>query len=75
MTEQELKRDYEMFTKAWKFFKKYSDVQDTDSYWQNVVAESDAIAKEYGNCRLCRDLLLAALSKLERKKGESQANN
>lgn len=39
MTEQELKLDYDMFTSAWRFFKKYAVVEDKDNdkFWETVV--------------------------------------
>ena len=62
MTEQGLKLYYSVFTSAWRFFRKYSDVMDNDEYWENVVNESGEIVKGYENSRLIRDLILAALS-------------
>ena len=38
-----------------------------DEYWEKVVNESDSIAKKHDNGRLCRDLILAVISELERK--------
>lgn len=54
MTEQELKLDYDMFTSAWRFFKKYAVVEDKDNdeFWEAVVDESGAISKQYGECKL-----------------------
>lgn len=47
MTEQELKLDYDMFTSAWRFFKKYAVVEDKDNdeFWEAVVDESGAISE------------------------------
>ena len=39
MKEDELKQYYSVFTSAWKFFRKYSDVKDSDEYWESVVSE------------------------------------
>lgn len=66
MKENELKQYYSVFTSAWKFFRKYSDVKDSDEYWDSVVSESGEIARVYENGRLIRDLIMAALSELER---------
>lgn len=66
MKEDELKQYYSVFTSAWKFFRKYSDVKYSDEYWESVVSESGEIVKGYENSRLSRDLILAALSELER---------
>ena len=67
MTEQGLKLYYSVFTSAWKFFRKYSDVKDNDEYWE--------IVKGYENSRLSRDLILAALSELERISKEKKVTD
>lgn len=66
MNEDELRRIYGMFTDSWKFFKKYSDVQETDEYWEQVVEESTSISKKYGECKLIVSLLVATIDELER---------
>jgi len=68
MTEQELKRDYDMFTSAWRFFKKYAVVEDKDNdkFWEQVVDESSEISKQYGECKLIINLVLAGITELER---------
>lgn len=67
VTDEELKAVYGMFTDAWKFYKKYADVQQSDEYWDAVVSESGQIAKKYDNAKLAIALLLAAINELERK--------
>lgn len=74
-TDEELKKVYGMFTDTWKFYKKYAGIQQSeDARWQQLIDESDSIAKSYGNSRLIRDLLLAAVSELERKSKEIKQN-
>lgn len=34
VTDEELKTVWGMFTDAWKFYKKYADVQQSDEYWE-----------------------------------------
>lgn len=71
--DEELKAIYGMFTDAWKLYKKYADIQQTeDAKWEMFVAKADAIAKKYNNGRLCRDLVLAVMFELERKSKEIQ---
>ena len=72
VTDEELKKVYGMFTDAWKFYKKYADVQQSDEYWEAVVGESGQIAKKYDNAKLAVALLLAAIDELERKSREIQ---
>lgn len=73
MTEQELRRTYDMFTAAWKFFRKYHDMPDNDESWQAAVDESNAISKQY-NSKLANALLLASIDELERKAKEARSN-
>lgn len=57
-----------MFTDAWKFYKKYAGIQQSeDERWQQLVDESGQIAKKYDNAKLAIALLLAAIDELERK--------
>lgn len=74
MSSEELKRYYDMFTDSWRFFKKYSDVKDTDEYWKLVVNGSGAISKKYGECKIIINLVLAALTELERISKEMKQN-
>ncbi len=74
VTDEELKKVYGMFTDAWKFYKKYADVQQSDEYWEAVVDESGQIAKKYDNAKLAIALLLAAIDELERKSKEMKQN-
>lgn len=72
VTDKELKAVYGMFTDAWKFYKKYADVQQSDEYWEAVVDESGQIAKKYDNAKLAIALILAAIEELERKSKDIQ---
>ena len=40
MSEEELKEYYQVFTDAWKLFKKYSNISnDNDDYWKTLMDE------------------------------------
>lgn len=39
VSDEELRRIYNLFTDCWRYFKKYVDVSDEDIYWENVVSE------------------------------------
>jgi Zn-dependent M32 family carboxypeptidase len=75
ITDEELKKVYGMFTDAWKFYKKYADVQQSDEYWEAIVDESRQIAKKYDNAKLAIALLLATIDELERKSKEVKMLN
>lgn len=73
MSNEELRRIYQMYTDCWKLYKKFSDIQQTeDTRWQQFVDESDLIAKTYDNNKFIRDLLLATTQELERQSKEAQ---
>lgn len=74
VTDEELKTVWGMFTDAWKFYRKYADVQQSDEYWEAVVDESGQIAKKYDNAKLAIALILAAIEELERKSKEMKQN-
>ena len=74
MSNEELKQKYEIFTSVWKFYKKYADVQEDDSYWEAVVNESSAISKQYGECKLIISLVLAVIDEFERVYKEMRKN-
>ena len=71
---EELKHIYNLFTDCWRLFKKYSEVKDTDEYWEAVVDESVQIANRYNNCKFVRDLLLAITNELEHRAKEMIKN-
>ena len=75
ITDEELKKVYGMFTDAWKFYKKYADVQQSDEYWEAIVDESRQIAKKYDNAKLAIALLLATIDERERKSKEVKMLN
>lgn len=66
VSEEELKRKYNLFTDCWRFCKKYADVQDADSYWQNIVNESSELSKKYDNDKFAIALVLAIIDEFER---------
>ena len=71
-TNEEMKVEFSFFGEVWFLFKKYYIVQNTDEYWETLIAESDRINRKY-NSELCKDLLLAVINELERRaKGNNQ---
>lgn len=65
-TNEEMKAEFSFFGEVWTLFKKYYIVQNTDEYWETLIAESDRINRKY-NSELCKDLLLAVINELERR--------
>lgn len=69
MNDQMLKEYYEIYTNAWKFFRKYATVPDdqkTDVYWEQVIDELHQICKLHPNqSSLVTKLYTATLLELE----------
>lgn len=72
--DEELKRIYNLFTDCWRFFKKYADVRDEDSFWENVVSESGELSKKYNNDKFAIALILTVIEEFERKAKELRKN-
>lgn len=66
---------FEMYRDVWNFHKKYIEgICESDEFWQNVVDESDVIAKKYQNCKFIINLLLAEITEFERLYKEMRAD-
>lgn len=66
---------FEMYRDVWNFHKKYIEgICESDEYWQNVVDESDVIAKKYQNCKFIINLLLAEITEFESLYKEMRAD-
>ncbi len=55
-----------LFTDFWKFFKKYSFVENTEKYWQAVDADSQKLAEKYGRMKFVNRVLTEILLELKR---------
>ena len=74
VSDEELRRIYNLFTDCWRYFKKYEDVSDEDIYWENVVSESGELSKKYNNDKFAIALILAVVDEFERKAKELRKN-
>lgn len=65
MSEEELKKQYGLFTEAWKLYKKWAArMPIDDSQWEQFVMESKEIKKNYETSDTVKYLLLAVTSGL-----------
>lgn len=52
---------------AWHLFKRYSDPNDTEAYWDELVCDIKEIGEEFNNCSFISDLLVhVTLEEIER---------
>lgn len=63
---------WNIYKDVWNFHKKYTAVREDDAYWQDVIRESDSIAKKYNNCKFVVALLLAVVDELDRTYKEAR---
>ena len=66
-TNEEMKTEFAYFGEVWTLFKKYYDVQQEPAYWDDLLEDASAINQRY-HCELCKDLLMAVMNELERKR-------
>lgn len=56
-----------MYRDIWQFHKKYIDkISPDDSFWQSVVADTDKLCKQYGNCPFIGSLVMNEVNEFER---------
>lgn len=66
MENEKLKIYFNLFTDFWKLFKKYSDVKDTEEYWEEVKNECYEIRERYGETEFVNKVLVEIQLELER---------
>lgn len=66
MKSEKLSMYWGLFTDFWKFFKKYSSVEDTENYWKAVDEESQRLAEKYGRMKFVNRVLAEIILELER---------
>lgn len=72
MKEEKLNMYFRLFTDFWMFFKKYSDVKDTEEYWEAVENESQRLRQKYGKTSFVSKVLAEIQLELERCKKEDK---
>ena len=74
VSDEELRRIYNLFTDCWRYFKKYVDVSDEDIYLEKFFSESGELSKKYNNDKFAIALILAVVDEFERKAKELRKN-
>lgn len=55
MTQEDIKAYYQMWSEAWKHFKRWAErFNDDESFWQNSVAEAERFASNYTDEKMRR---------------------
>lgn len=66
-TKEQMKEEFAYFGEAWNFFKKFYKVQESEDYWDSVVADAGEIMRRHDS-PLCKAVVLAIIDELERKR-------
>ncbi len=54
-----------LFMDFWQLCQKHWKVEQTDKYWENVIADSNSFAEKYKSIPLARNIALAFLNTQE----------
>ena len=65
MSETSLKEYYQIFTDAWKLFKRHSNITNDDAYWKTVMDEVKQLTKVHKG-EMAFNIMLEVVSELER---------
>lgn len=57
---------FNIYKDVWTFHKRYIEIQDTEDFWSEVIAESSKIYEKYNKNKFVLDLLLTVLNELDR---------
>lgn len=60
---------FDVWKAAWTFHKRFSNISDTDEFWEQVINESNEIVKEFEDkpqYDFMKDLVLTVISEIER---------
>ena len=66
MNEEALKKQYDLFTEAWRFYRKWAiQIPLSDEQWQQIIQEAGEIQQKYGNTETVKHLMIAVLEGLD----------
>lgn len=57
---------FDLYKDIWQWHKKFSKIENSDMYWQRVLAGGEEIQKKY-DCQFATDLMMAVVGELERE--------
>ena len=60
--------EYEMFMDYWKFVQKHYEVEDSDDYWTDALADITKFDKKYSDYPFAHKLALAYIDELEERR-------
>ena len=71
MTEREANDYFEVFNKAWKFFKAHLDVKNDDDWWKKTIHDAEKMIDGTEKCKeFLTWIMINILHELDRVRGE-----
>lgn len=74
MTEESLKKYFEVYTDCWKLFRKYSSPNESDEYWDLLYREISQLYNQY-NTDFAKKMLLLVYEEMEKISGKIEKND
>lgn len=72
----DLKTIYQMFTDAWRIYRKYHGIRnDQDDKWTGLVEEAGVFQQRYGHGQMAFGLIRTVLDQLEEEAKEREKND
>lgn len=65
---------FEVYRDIWNFHKRYRDIQNTEEFWNEVIAESSKIYEKYNKNKFVLDLLVTVVNEIDRVYKETGAD-
>lgn len=75
MSEEELRNYYEVYTDSWKLFRKYSNPNETEEFWDSLRDAVDVIFRKHGRSHFAEKVLLATVNEIDRIYKERRSKN
>ena len=71
-----IKQKYEMFTGAWRFYKKWAvhPMPLTEQQWEQIVTEANEFREKYGGTKAAEYLMLAVTNDLDQQERKIKHN-
>lgn len=67
MEHNRLKQYHEIFTDVWRLFRKYSDLDESEQFWENYVGDVEWLEKKHYESVLFQELVLAVTKELQKR--------
>lgn len=75
MGEEELRKYFDVYTDAWRIFRKYSNPDASDVFWERLKEDTEAVYNKHGKSHFSANILVATLNEIDRLYKERKTGN